>query len=374
MNERERWLETLLFGKPDKIPFVPGSPRESTLRLWRQSGLSEDADWYSAVQEHVGIERPRDESRPNVWIRHTMIPEFEEKIIEERRDHLIVQDWKGNICEISNQFDVSYLRSAKDFVTRRWIKCPVETRDDWEAMKGRYDPDDPARVPENLESLGAQLVDRQWVVGVHVHGPFWQMREWMGFEGLCMAFMDNPELVRDMVQFWTDYISRLLAKVTRHITLDYFHISEDMAYKHKAMISPDMTREYLAPCYRQWGELLRENNCPIYAVDSDGFVGELIPVWIECGINCCDPLEVAAGNDMNEFRKAFGRKMAFRGGIDKRAIAKGGQTIRDELARVEAVVRDGGYIPSCDHGIPPDVGWREMLDYCELLAEMTGWK
>ncbi|MCL6628107.1 MAG: hypothetical protein K6U00_00725, partial [Armatimonadetes bacterium] len=97
MNERERWLETLLFGKPDKIPFIPGNPRESTLRMWRQLGLPEDADWYSTVLEHVGIERPKGESRPNVWIRHTMIPEFEEKIIEEREDHLIVQDWKGNI-------------------------------------------------------------------------------------------------------------------------------------------------------------------------------------------------------------------------------------------------------------------------------------
>lgn len=374
MNERERWLETLLFGKPDKIPFMPGNPRESTLKMWHEMGLPEDADWYSTVLEHVGIEYSKGESRPAVWIRHTMIPEFEEKIIEEKGDHLLVQDWKGNICEISKQFDVSYLRSAKDFVTRRWIRCPVETRDDWEAMKARYDPDDPARVPENLESLCGQLVDRQWVLGVHVHGPFWQMREWMGFEALCMTFVDNPELVRDMVQFWANYISHLLVKVTRHITLDYFHISEDMAYKHKAMISPDMTREYLGPCYRQWAELLEENGCPVYAVDSDGFVGELIPVWIECGINCCDPLEVAAGNDINELRKRFGRKMAFRGGIDKRAIAKGGQTIRDELARVEAVVRDGGYIPSCDHGVPPDVGWREMLDYCELLAEMTGWK
>ena len=24
MNARERWLETILFGKPDKVPFVKG--------------------------------------------------------------------------------------------------------------------------------------------------------------------------------------------------------------------------------------------------------------------------------------------------------------------------------------------------------------
>jgi len=30
-----------------------------------------------------------------------MIPQFEEKIIERRPGTLVVQDWKGNICEIS---------------------------------------------------------------------------------------------------------------------------------------------------------------------------------------------------------------------------------------------------------------------------------
>ncbi len=34
MTQRERFLETLLFGKPDKVPFEPGEPRESTLSAW----------------------------------------------------------------------------------------------------------------------------------------------------------------------------------------------------------------------------------------------------------------------------------------------------------------------------------------------------
>ena len=34
MNSRDRILETLLFGKPDRVPLSPGGPRESTLRAW----------------------------------------------------------------------------------------------------------------------------------------------------------------------------------------------------------------------------------------------------------------------------------------------------------------------------------------------------
>lgn len=374
MNDRERYLETLLFGTPDRIPFSPGGPRESTLKAWREQGLPEGANWLHYVMEQIGLEPPPHGPRPGVWIRHTMIPEFEEKVLEEKENSLIVQDWKGNICEISKRFDVTYLRYAKDFVTRRWIKCPVESWADWEAMQARYDPDDPARVPENLPELAVQLKDRDYPVGVGIHGPFWQLREWLGFEGLCMLFLDDPALVKDMVRFWTDYISRLLLRLLPYVTLDYVHISEDMAYKEKPMISPEMAREFLQPCYLQWNELLKEYGVPIFDVDSDGYVGSLIPVWIESGINVCDPMEVAAGNDIQAYRQEFGRQMAFQGGVDKRAIAKGGEALRTEMERIAPVVKSGGYIPGCDHGVPPDISLANFIEYSDLLARLTGWK
>ena len=107
--------------------------------------------------------------------------------------------------------------------------------------------------------------------------------------------------------------------------------------------------------------------------DSDGFIGELIPIWIESGINVCDPIEVAAGNDIVEFRERFGDRIAYRGGIDKRAIAKGGSIMRDEVLRVTSILKTGGYIPGCDHGVPPDISWQNYLEYTRLLAEITGW-
>jgi uroporphyrinogen decarboxylase len=374
VNDRERYLETLLFGKPDRIPFSPGGPRESTLKAWREQGLPEGANWYTYVLEQIGLEPPSQGPRPGVWMRHTMIPEFEEKVLEEKEDSLIVQDWKGNICEISRRFDVTYLRYARDFVTRRWIKCPVEGWADWEAMQSRYDPDDPARLPENLPELGEQLKGRDYPVGVGFHGPFWQLREWLGFEGLCMLFLDDPALVKDMLRFWTDYISRLLLRLLPYVTLDYVHISEDMAYKEKPMIGPEMTREFLQPCYLQWNEILKGHGVPIYDVDSDGYVGSLIPVWIESGLNVCDPMEVAAGNDIQAYRREFGTQMAFTGGVDKRAIAKGGDVLRAEMERMAPVVRSGGFIPGCDHGVPPDISLSNFIEYGDLLACLTGWK
>jgi hypothetical protein len=61
------------------------------------------------------------------------------------------------------------------------------------------------------------------------------------------------------------------------------------------------------------------------------------------------------------------------GGVDKRAITKGGNVIEDELKRIEPVIRSGGYIPGCDHGVPSDVSWPDFVHYVKILAKMTGW-
>ncbi len=108
-------------------------------------------------------------------------------------------------------------------------------------------------------------------------------------------------------------------------------------------------------------------------MDSDGNIEELIPIWIESGMNVCDPIEVAAGNDINDYRKTFGRNMAYRQGVDKRCIARGGKVIENELVRIAPVIKDGGFIPGCDHGVPFDISWQDFVHYSTLLAELTGW-
>ncbi len=374
MNMRERFLETLLFGKPDKIPFTPGGGRKSTRERWHREGLpAEEKNVQAYAYRMAGGSEELPRAGCSFFVDERMRPHFEEKVIERKETSQIVQDWKGNICEISNEFTTEYLRNAIDFVTRRWIKCPVENRSDWESMKARYNPDDPERFPEDIQRYSEVLAERDWPVTLNFSGPFWQVREWVGFENLCMFFYDNPELVRDMIAFWEEYIITLLEKSFEHMVPDMVHFSEDMAYKKFSMISPDMVREFLLPTYSRWGEVIRGAGCPLYGMDSDGFIGELIPIWMEAGINLCDPIEVAAGNDINQFRSDFGTRMAFRGGVDKRLIAKGGRAIEEEITRLKPVMDSGGYIPSCDHGIPHDVSWDNYVYYVTLLAQATGW-
>jgi len=375
MTPRRRYLETLLFGRPDRVPFQPGGPRESTLAGWRTQGLPADGDWRGALWRALGLEAdPAPRAPMDVGASFLMIPPFEEKVLERRQSHLVVQDWKGNICEIADRYDASYLRQAKDFVTRRWLRCPVASEADWEAMKPRYALDAPGRFADDFAERCRRLRDRDHVLTVAFNGPFWQMREWCGLEGLCLLMADRPDFVAEMAGFWMEFASAVLARVLDHVAPDAVALSEDMAYKGHPMISPAMTRRFLQPCYDRWGAQAKAAGVPLLDMDSDGCVEDLLPVWIESGINVCDPVEAAAHNDLPALRRRFGRAMAYRGGVDKRAIARGAAALHDELERLEPVVRDGGYIPGCDHGVPPDISWPNFVAYARLLARMTGWR
>ncbi len=375
MNERERYIKTLLFEKVDKVPFRPGWPRESTLKRWKKQGLPENVNWFDFICEKIGIKIEKPEKpQINISFDFGPIPPFEEKIIEEKEGHLIVQTKKGEIVEIDKKYDFSYLRSAKDFVTRKWHKFPVENLNDWQNMKKRFDPETEGRIDPDIEKKSKIINDRDWVFGIGISGPFWQLRDWCGFENLCIFMAENEDFVLEMANFWKDFISQILKKILLKIKIDYIIISEDMAYKEKSMISPNMIRKFLSPCWSEWAALLKENGCKLIICDSDGYIEEIIPCWIESGINCTIPVEIAAGNDLVKYRKKFGKNMAYIGGIDKRKIAKGGEILKEEMDRViPFLLKDGGYIPSCDHAVPPDISLENFFEYCSYLAKYTGW-
>jgi uroporphyrinogen-III decarboxylase len=374
MTERERFLATLSFQRPDKIPLMTMGPRESTIAAWTRQGLPAGADWFRTLCAEVGIpyEFPQ-QPYVGLGVDVRMMPIFEEKVLAHRDGHYLVQDWMGNTVEISDQFDLTYLRNAKDFVTRKWHAFPVSNAEEFARMKSRYNPDTPGRFPDDLAARGRQLATRDYVSVVSISGPFWQLREWCGFEPLCMLCADEPDFVEEMCTFWSDFMTTVLERIFAHHIPDRFLINEDMAYKGKSMISPAMARRFLQPAWTRWASLAREAGVPIIDVDSDGNIDELIPLWLEAGVNACSPIEVAAGCDIVTYRDRFGTRMAYSGGIDKRCMARGGADLDAEMDRIAPVVRSGGFIPGCDHGIPFDVSWANMHHFARRWAELTGW-
>jgi uroporphyrinogen decarboxylase len=124
----------------------------------------------------------------------------------------------------------------------------------------------------------------------------------------------------------------------------------------------------MVPNYRRVNDELRKRGTDVIGVDSDGNLDLLIPLWLEAGINCVFPIEVAAGNDVAAMRREYGRDLLMIGGIDKRALARGKEAIDEELARRLPVVAGGGYLPAVDHSVPHDISFENYTYYAERQA------
>ncbi len=125
------------------------------------------------------------------------------------------------------------------------------------------------------------------------------------------------------------------------------------------------------PHYKRIIERFKKAGIKYFWLDSDGNCEVLIPLMIECGINCLWPLEQASDMDPVRLRKKYGRDLAFAGGIDKRVLMQGKKEIEKELySKIPVLVESGGYIPTIDHTVPPDTPLENFIYYLELKMKL----
>ncbi|UCC68972.1 MAG: hypothetical protein JSV79_03365, partial [Armatimonadota bacterium] len=97
-----------------------------------------------------------------------------------------------------------------------------------------------------------------------------------------------------------------------------------------------------------------------------------VSLWLEAGINCMFPVEVAAGSDPIALRDRHGKDILLLGGVNKRALIAGKEAIRKEVKRIARYVKYGGWIPHVDHRVPADVTLESYRYYLALKRETFG--
>jgi uroporphyrinogen decarboxylase len=192
----------------------------------------------------------------------------------------------------------------------------------------------------------------------------------LGDEQVLYAFNDHPAMVHDMMETATEFSITMVQKALKEAPVTVVQLWEDMCYRTGSLISPSMFREFMLPRYKRITEVIRGLGTDIIFVDSDGKVDELIPLWLEAGINGVFPMEQAAGNDIHAYRRKYGKNLLMTGGIDKRALARDQAAIDRELELKIPLAAQGGYIPTLDHSIPPDVSYENFLYYWTKKKEM----
>jgi uroporphyrinogen decarboxylase len=293
-----------------------------------------------------------------------IVPVFDPSVISEDERTVTLRTADGTT--------VKYLKDSRDRMPT-YLDWPVKDRASWNKLKKRLDPNTPERWPADWDAFVQKMNGVREPLALMVGSFYGAIRGWVGSENILYMFHDDPVLIEDMMEHLLYLETEVIKRTLKDIKIEQASMWEDMAYKAGPLISPAMVRKFLMPRYKKITDLLHSFGVDVIFMDSDGNLNELIPLWLEVGINFPWPFEVAAGNDAVAIRKKYGKNLIMSGTIDKRALAKGKTAIREEvMSKVPFLLEQGGYFPTVDHHVPPDITFENYCYFINLMREVAG--
>lgn len=301
------------------------------------------------------------------WCEAAFLPKFEEKVLEDRGDYELVQDFAGR--------HVLCFKGRRSGFMPEYVDHPVKDMETWKRnCKWRLEPHSEGRDTSRPGPRARLAASQGQMIVQGIVGGYMYLRSLMGPEALLYKFYDEPELIHDCMKTWFELADSVIAMHQEVLTLDEFFIAEDICYNNGPLISPDMIREFLFPYYQQLITNIKRRQIDksrhlYFQVDTDGFAVPVIPLYTELGMDVMSPFEVASRCDVVEIGKQY-PALVIKGGVDKRILAKGRKAIDDMVDRIFPVMRErGGFIPTCDHGVPEEVRYEDYLYYRKRCLE-----
>ncbi len=344
MTSRERVLLALQHKEADRIP-IHDSPWGTTVTRWRKEGLPED----QSPHQYFGFEFSGAGCNNSLQLPHKVIEETDEYTIATNADGAVMKNFKGKTS------------------TPEMIDFTITTREIWEEHKPRMVMNESrVNLEEQLEA-NKKAREAGYFYPMSFGPGFTKVCDMVGPERTMIKMMTEPDWIKDI--FMTD--AQLCVDIAEEmmgygIEFDAGFIGDDLGFRDYGFFAPETYRELLMPahklicdCFKSRGLFMVLHTC--------GYNMEFIPLFIEAGFDCIQPLEVKAGNDMLKLKRDYGEHLSFMGGIDVRAMASPDpdDIIREISTKIPVMKQGGGYIYHSDHSVPDNVS---LASYSRVIS------
>lgn len=368
MNHLERFLAVMEYRPVDRVPNWELGVWGQTQDRWEAEGLDpQSLHWQWFPGEAVLGMDPRE----FIPFNGSMLPPFEYEVYEEDERTITFLDAKGMVRRALKEGSAHGTRPSMD----HFISFPVKEMRDWQEVKKRLDPTGPQRHEPNWQELRVE----GWRNRRHplIFGPncttlgfYWFARELMGTEALSYAWYDQPKLAHDIMESHADFLIEAARPVLEQTTVEYICLNEDMSMKTGPLLGPRTYKEFIYSRLKRVVEFFKGHGVRYVAIDTDGNPEVLVPLLMDAGVDILWPLERAADQDPVRLRRQFGRSLRLWGGVDKRVLTQGPEAIDAHLQAMRSLIEEGGFIPTVDHTVPPDVSWPNFRHYLESKARL----
>ncbi len=375
MNHRERVWAILHDRAVDRVPLVSFGFWKETLYKWAAQGhiQREDAENYELAGDNgPGDRRVMDALGFDfnwggaIGGEIGLFPPFEEIILSRESDgSQLYRDSMGHIQR----------RKPGIISIPAEIGTLLTDRAAWESEYLSRLRDSADRVDgESLRAQAAWNMERGLPTAIYCGSMFGRVRDMLGVLGLSYMMADDEALFKEIVDTCANLAYSVVERtLSLGIPFDYAHFWEDICYKNGPLISPKAFRELVGHHYSRITSLLLAHGIDVVSVDCDGKIDQLVPIWLENGVNTMFPIEVGTWNaSIAPWRALYGKVLRGVGGMDKRVFARDKAAVDEEIERLKPLVDLGGFIPCPDHRIAPDAEYALVEYFCEKYRKAFG--
>ena len=143
---------------------------------------------------------------------------------------------------------------------------------------------------------------------------FLTLLSFMGFENLMINMYEEPDEIKEMLEYVNKYYMMILKKAVYYIKPDALSVMDDDSAYRSPFFSPDTYREFFKPYHKMHCDVAKELGIPVERHDC-GRCEDFIPDWLEIGIRSWNPAQVS--NDLRGIKQKYGDRLAICGGWDK---------------------------------------------------------
>jgi hypothetical protein len=322
MNSRQRFLETMSFGSPDRVPLFQEGMREDVLDSWMKQGL----------------------------------------ISKKYLSQLFLYD--------------AWEEIAPDLYPRSALKSIPKSKADLDRLQSCLDPHDPRRLPKRWKAKVRAWRKREHVLLLRVHEGFFLslgVEGWRRFSEVMQLVMDDPKRIQEWMAIQGEFAAALADGILRQVEVDAAIFGEPISSIHGPLISPQMYKAFVLSNYEPVLDVLEKHDVGTIILRTYANSRALLPSVMKTRINCLWACECGTESmDYRTLRETYGKDLRLIGGIDTDVLLQDQDAIRHEVEdKVASLLFSGGYIPLADGRIRKPITFENYKYYRQLLEEIV---
>jgi len=377
MTARERVQTSINHQEPDRVPIIIGTSNTTSmklnayLRLQKLLGLESEPEFIynwpelgTVLPSEAILERLHGDGRGVL----DKYPKWVYERNQARPPHdPFIDDWGSGQREVSPGQWFPGIHPMREATTLEEIEAYP-----WPDM------DDPTRIAHvKTETRKLNQQDQFAIIGTPwLLFPLERAFTMQGMDKIVMNLARKPEFAVALLKKITSLCKTLMGHFLEEAgdNLDIIKIGDDLGTQTSLIMSPKMYRQYLKPIHADYIAFIKEHTKAKVFFHTDGDVFDLIPDFIEIGVDILNPIQTSAGKMSNlpEIKFRYGDKLTFCGAVDTHHILPMGspQEVREEVKRViDIMAPGGGYMLASVHTIMDDVPPENILAMVDAVQE-----